>query len=356
MTDLNSATATNEHDPGTDLASERVAAAHAPVPARVRLRGQGEIAIGTASWTDPTTTAPGVFYPNGTNTPEARLRYYSSRFPIVEVDSTYYALPARRMAELWVERTPEDFTFNVKAHALMTGHPTEVKRLPLELRSALPSRLASAERLYPKDLPSEVLDEVWHMFANALEPLRNANKLGAVLLQYPRWFIPSRASAEELERARGRLPSHTLAVEFRQEGWLAPRLRERTLQLLEKHALTYVIVDEPQGMKSSVPPVVAITARHLAIFRLHGRKADTWEKPAHPVSERYRYLYDRSELASWVPSVLDTAAHADHVHVVFNNCYANYGTTNAVEVAAMLVESEKRGPGNDVSSRRPSGA
>ncbi len=345
MTNPESAIATTHHDPGVGLASERAAAARAPVPALVRPQRRGEIAIGTASWTDPTITAPGVFYPNDATTPEARLRYYSSLFPIVEVDATYYALPARRMTELWVERTPDDFTFNVKAHALMTGHPTEVKRLPPEIRSTLPSRLAAAERLYAKDLPSDVLDEVWNMFANALEPLRAANKLGAVLLQYPRWFIPSRASADELERARGRLPSHTLAVEFRQEGWLAPRLRERTLRLLGKHALTYVMVDEPQGMKSSVPPVVAITAPQLAIFRLHGRKADTWEKAVHPVSERYRYLYDRTELASWIPPILDTAAHADRVHVVFNNCYANYGTTNAVEVAAMLVESERQGTG-----------
>lgn len=353
MTDLERPIATSQHDPGTDMASRRAAAARAPMPARLRLERRGEIAIGTASWTDPTITAPGVFYPAGATTPEARLRHYSSLFPIVEVDSTYYALPGRRMAELWVERTPDDFTFNVKAHALMTGHPTEVKRLPPEIRSALPSRLAAAERLYPKDLPTGILDEVWNMFANALEPLRTAGKLGAVMLQYPRWFVPSRASAEELERARGRLPSHTLAVEFRQEGWLAPRLRERTLRLLEKHALSYVIVDEPQGLKSSVPPVIAVTAPQLAMFRLHGRRADTWEKPVQPVSERYRYLYDRSELASWIPSVFDTAAEADRVHVVFNNCYANYGTTNALEVAAMLVESERQGP--DASGRESTG-
>jgi uncharacterized protein YecE (DUF72 family) len=326
------------HDPGAERARKRADAAGAPVPAR--LLSPGAISIGTASWTDPTITAAGVFYPDHARSAEARLRYYASLFPLVEVDSTYYAIPARRMAELWVERTPDDFTFNIKAHALMTGHPTEVRRLPAALRAELPAQLADAERVYAKDLPPELLEEVWRTFADALEPLRSAGKLGALLLQYPRWFVPSRAAATELERARARLPEHLLAVEFRQDGWLAPRLRERTLRLLEEHGLVYVSVDEPQGMPSSVPPVVAITSPQLAIFRLHGRRADTWERAVHPVSERYRYLYDRDELASWVPRVIDAAARADHVHVVFNNCYANYGTSKALEMAAMLRQHE----------------
>jgi uncharacterized protein YecE (DUF72 family) len=328
----------DKHDPGAELARERAAAARAPVPAR--LRAPGTISIGTASWTDPTITAAGVFYPEHASSAEARLRHYASLFPLVEVDSTYYAIPARRMAELWVERTPDDFTFNIKAHALMTGHPTEVRRLPAALRAELPAQLADAERVYAKDLPPELLDEVWRTFADAVEPLRAAGKLGALLLQYPRWFVPSRTSAAELERARTRLPEHLLAVEFRQDGWLAPRLRERTLKLLEQHGLIYVSVDEPQGMRSSVPPLVGITSRELAIFRLHGRRADTWERAVHPVSERYRYLYDRDELAWWVPHVRDAAARADHVHVVFNNCYANYGTCNALEMAAMLMQDD----------------
>src|SRR5512140_3763686 len=90
--------------------------------------GGGAIRVGTASWTDPTMTARGVFYPDGAETAEERLAYYASRFPVVEVDATYYALPAVRTAELWVARTPPDFTFDIKAHALMTGQPTETKR------------------------------------------------------------------------------------------------------------------------------------------------------------------------------------------------------------------------------------
>ena len=114
------------------------------------------VRVGTASWTDPTMTATGVFYPHDADTAEERLQYYASRFPVVEVDATYYALPSRRLAELWVERTPPDFTFDVKAHALMTGQPTETRRLPRQIRGALPPELATKPRIYATDLPDEL--------------------------------------------------------------------------------------------------------------------------------------------------------------------------------------------------------
>ena len=103
--------------------------------------GKGEVRFGTASWTDPTMIAPGVFYPPELKTAEERLRYYASQFPAVEVDSTYYALPVKRTAESWVERTPETFVFDIKAHALMTGQPTEVSRLPRAIKQELPGEL-----------------------------------------------------------------------------------------------------------------------------------------------------------------------------------------------------------------------
>ena len=122
--------------------------------------GDSTVRIGTASWTDPTMTAPGVFYPADADTPEERLRYYASQFPVVEVDATYYALPTRRMGEIWHERTPPDFRFDIKAHALMTGQPSELRRLPKEIREALPMELLDKKRVYGKDLPAEIVDAV----------------------------------------------------------------------------------------------------------------------------------------------------------------------------------------------------
>ena len=69
---------------------------------------------------------------------------------------------------------------------------------------------------------------------------------------------------------------------------------------------------------------------------MHGRRDDMWNRRGVSVLGKYRYLYDRDERASWVRRVLEVAEKADETHVVFNNCYANYGTTNALEMSAML--------------------
>jgi uncharacterized protein YecE (DUF72 family) len=331
------------HDPGPADARRRADALPQRKATVITPAGGGRIRIGTAGWTDPTLTAPGVFYPEGATTPETRLRYYAGRFPLVEVDSPYYALPTPQMARRWVERTPRHFTFNVKAHALMTGQPTEVKRLPRELRDALPKSLAAAERVYAKDLPAEINDAVWALFREALVPLHASGKLGAVLLQYPRWFLPSRENADALIDAKTRLGDMRCAVEFRNQRWLNSERRvERTLGFLKEHDLPYVVVDEPQGLLSSVPPILAVTSDRLAMLRMHGRRAETWEKRNVTVAERYRYLYDREQLAEWAPKVSDLAAQAAETHVVFNNCYANYGTTNAVELTELLLGSAAR--------------
>ena len=87
------------------------------------------VLIGISSWTEPTLIKRGHFYPKGVATAEERLKFYATQFPIVEVDSTYYALPVRRMGELWLERTPPEFTFDIKAHALMTGQHDRRRRL-----------------------------------------------------------------------------------------------------------------------------------------------------------------------------------------------------------------------------------
>jgi uncharacterized protein YecE (DUF72 family) len=334
------------HDPGARGAARRAEAlpedvAADPIPSP----SGGVIRVGTASWTDPTMTAKGVFYPDAADSAEERLAYYASRFPIVEVDATYYALPARRTAELWVERTPPDFIFDIKAHALMTGQPTEVKRLPKDLREALPAELVAKARIYAKDLPDELRAEVWARFADALMPLAEAGQLGSILLQYPRWFFTSSENRDTIEEATGRLRAAGLvgAVEFRSASWFNEKNIERTLRFLGDRAIPLVVVDGPQGFKSSVPPVVAAPSPDLAIVRFHGRRSATWEAAGVQTVERFRYLYDEGELSEWAPRVRDIAAQAKDTHVLFNNCYANYGSTNALELARLL--EDLQGPG-----------
>jgi uncharacterized protein YecE (DUF72 family) len=331
------------HDPGPDAASDRLDGVSPDVAASpLRIGGGGTIRIGTASWTDPTMTASGVFYPEGADSAEERLNYYASRFPVVEVDATYYALPSRRTAELWVERTPPDFVFDIKAHALMTGQPTETKRLPKDLRAALPAEVAEKQRIYAKDLPDELRDDVWAWFADGLEPLKEAGQLGSILLQYPRWFFTSSENRDEIEGAIERLRAVGLtgSVEFRNATWFNEKNLDRTMRFLGDRAIPIVMVDGPQGFKSSVPPILATTSPDLALVRFHGRRTETWEKQNIKTVERFRYLYDGEELQDWAPRVREAASQAKDMHVLFNNCYANYGATNAIELAQMLLDLE----------------
>jgi uncharacterized protein YecE (DUF72 family) len=329
-----------QHDPGPAVATQRRSVVDDPSLARRRIGG-ADLRIGVASWTDRTIIPPGVFYPPDVKTPEDRLRYYASRFSLVEVDSTYYALPTPENAERWVDRTPENFTFNVKAHALMTGHATETVRLPRALREALPPALQEAPRVYAKDLPPEIRNEVWRLFRDALTPLQKAGKLGAVLLQLAPWIRPNRHTPKLLARIREQLGDLPVAVEFRHPSWLAPRLRERVWEELLTNDMTYVVVDTPPDTQTSVPRLAAVTTPRLAMVRLHGRRSDLWGARNAPVVEKYRYLYDRHEMEEWLTMLEELAEQSEQVHVVFNNCYANYGVTNALELGGMLKAGDR---------------
>jgi uncharacterized protein YecE (DUF72 family) len=323
------------HDPGSDAAGDRAADVATAAVEPIEVPGGGRIRIGTASWTDPTMTAAGVFYPTTATNAEERLQHYAATFPLVEVDATYYALPAESTAKLWVERTPPDFVFDIKAHALMTGQGTETKRLPKVLRQELPEPIVSKSRVYAKDLPPEALDAVYGIFRDALEPLREAGQLGSILLQYPNWVFPSNENRAAIADTVERLDGLRVAVEFRNGSWLNEKNAERTLSFLRDQNAAFVMVDEPQGFKSSVPPVTAVTS-DLALVRFHGRNAETWEAKNITPAERFRYLYGRDELEEWAPKIRTVAEDARDTHVLMNNCYANYGTTNAREIAAIL--------------------
>jgi uncharacterized protein YecE (DUF72 family) len=298
---------------------------------------QGErVLVGISSWTEPTLIKRGDFYPKGVSSAEERLRFYSSQFPIVEVDSTYYFPPSERNAELWIERTPADFTFNIKAYSLLTNHPTKVESLYKDVREALPEETAAKRNVYREGLPPEVVDEIWHRFRDALMPLHSAGKLGAVLFQFPQWFVIGRASKDYLLECKERLIDFRLAMEFRHKLWMEERNREETLSFLEEHNLPYVCVDMPQGFDSSLPPVAAATSKDLAMIRFHGRNADVWEKKVRTAAERFRYEYAEEELTAWVPQIDALAEQARETHVVMNNCYENYAVKNARQLAALL--------------------
>jgi uncharacterized protein YecE (DUF72 family) len=296
------------------------------------------IYVGITAWTEPTLLETG-FYPPDADTPEARLKHYASQFPITEVDSTYYSPPSERVAKLWAERTPPEFVFDVKAFRLLTHHPTPQKALWRDIRDALPSDVAGKKNVYAEKLPTEVLDDALDRFLRALDPLRDAGKLGVVLFQFPQYFFPSPRSYSYMEWLAEKLDTAGVvgAIEFRQAKWMEGDRTTRVLDFLHDHNLAFVSVDEPQGFSSSVPPVAAATAG-IGIVRFHGRNAETWEKKDISAAERFAYDYTEhpEELQEWVPRI--EALHEDDrpVHALMNNCYSDYGVKSGQLLAQLL--------------------
>ncbi|MET8259692.1 DUF72 domain-containing protein [Micromonospora sp. NPDC005553] len=286
----------------------------------------GDILVGTASWTDRTLLDSG-WYPQTADTPEKRLAYYAKQFPLVEVDATYYSPPAEATARLWAERTPAGFTFNVKAFSLLTGHPTRVSALYKDLRPE-----TDKKNVYPDDLPAQSYEEVWTRFLSALDPLVEADKLGALLFQFPPWFTIKRANKQYLLEVAKRCAPLRPVYEFRHASWFDGDNADETLAFLREHKLPYVCVDMPQGHRSSLPPVLAATA-DLAVMRFHGH-SDKWTSK--DIHEKFGYHYSRRELADWAPKLRELADEAGQTHVLMNNCYRDYAQTNATTLAALL--------------------
>ncbi len=294
--------------------------------------GDGELLVGTASWTDKTLLASG-WYPEDATTAEQRLAFYAENFPLVEVDATYYSLPSERNSELWAARTPQGFAFDVKAFSLLTQHPTRVAALPKALRPE-----GGKARVYARDLPAAAVDEVWDRFLTALAPLHEAGRLGAVLLQFPQWFPIGERNRRYLLECAERCRPYRVSIEFRNRTWMEPESNAtETLDFLRSYALPYVCVDMPQGHVSSMPPVVAATA-DLAVMRFHGHNDDGWTSK--DIYQRFGYLYSEDELRTWAPRLRELAGQARETHVLLNNCYRNYAQVNARQLADLIA-----GPG-----------
>jgi len=291
------------------------------------------ILVGTASWTDKTLIESGAFYPPGCNGAEARLRHYASVFPLVEVDSSYYAMPSATNSALWVERTPPGFVFDVKAFRLFTGHQTEPRFFPKDLQTDLPK--TGKKNLYYKDIPPPVVDELWARFFEALQPLHAAGKLGSVLFQFPHWVTAVPKAREHVEHCAERMHPFLTAFEFRHESWLGDKHRESTLAMERERGIVHVIVDAPEGVTKRAHTVWETTSPELAIVRLHGRNAETWSG-AESAADRFNYEYNEDELRELSPSIEAIAKNVGRTHVLFNNCYRDVAQRNAGTMMSIL--------------------
>jgi uncharacterized protein YecE (DUF72 family) len=298
-----------------------------------------QVRVGICAWADQALIEDGRFYPRKSMTPEARLEYYARFFDTVEINSSYYAIPAARNVARWAERTPPGFIFNVKAYAALTGHHPRPDSLPDEVQAMLPPRVPKTHRgeIHSSALSPKAVEATVRLFRAALGPLEDTGKLGYVLFQFAPWvrFAPDRL--EYLESLPGRFPGWRLAVEFRDRSWF-PDHGDETLAVLRRAGLGHVVVDAP-GAPHAVPRVVARTAQTV-VFRLHGRNAEGWlrqlrgEEPA--VREKYDYLYSEAELRQLLPDVEAAADEGGEIFVSFNNNNRDYPVRNALMMKRLL--------------------
>ena len=272
-------------------------------------RERAPILVGTCNWVDHE-----EFYPaelRGRRQKE-RLAFYARYFPLVEIDSSFYGIPTPAVVADWVARTPEGFRFNIKAYRSLTGHEREQGR------------------------PRPPTEEEERSFAEALTPLREAGRLGAVHYQFPPWFVSGPEACEALLRTRDRHPDDILAIEFRHRSWFDGGRLAETEDLLRELDLTLVGVDAPQLGSGTAPPHLAVTSPRLVLVRFHGRNYQTWYRKVATTGERFDYLYPPQVLREWVPGIEAAADRGVPVHVLMNNNRSNYAVVNAFDMAHLL--------------------
>jgi uncharacterized protein YecE (DUF72 family) len=303
----------------------------------------GRILVGLSSWADPELISSG-FYPPEIKTSVERLSYYATKFPVVEMDSSYHFLPTRRNSTAWIEATPAGFLFEIKAFSLLTQHPAPLESLPRDMRDIAIDAVNKEGNLYLRNLPENLSQEIWSRFEASIQPFVSAAKLGAITFQFPPWFYPRPENYEYILECKEKLSRYRLAVEFRTGSWLSQEHRGQTLQLLRENGLALVCVDEPQGLKSSVPPLAEATAS-LSVVRFHGRNQENWERKSIPVTEKYNYYYNQDELTEWVPKIKSLSDNAGQVFVIFKNKHLDYALKNARQMIELLDKPASVEPG-----------
>ena len=256
----------------------------------VRL-GEHPVLTGSSLWTDRTLTRTPTGTPRRTMSAEERLRYYASQFPLTEIDSTYYAPPARAAGAPVGAADARGLSLRCEGlfAADRSSHPSAQ---PVEGPArAAPPPSAGKRNIYAKHLEPDALEEAWARFAAALAPLREAGQASGPSCSSTRGgSVPGARTARSSRRCASACPATgSRSSSARRGGWRQERDRGRTLGALEEHGLVFVGVDAPKV--SGLPRVLAVTNPELFMVRFHGRSDSTWSDTSRSAAERFRYLY-----------------------------------------------------------------
>ena len=267
------------------------------------------IHVGLTGWGDH----PDVYSP--TSRKNEKLIDYSTHFPIVELDASFYAIQPERNIRKWINETPDGFQFIVKAYQGMTGHQRG-------------------------KLPYNNPEEMFHQFKLSVDPMRSAGKLAMILVQFPPWFDCKRENVDQIRYIRRQLEGYDVAIEFRHQSWYAQALQESTLSFLKELDFIHTVCDEPQAGEGSVPLVAVSTRSDKVFVRLHGRNVDGWRNTTGDNEAwrkvRYLYNYEDSELDEIRQVIQKLENETEDVFVVFNNNSGGHAAENAKRFQKMM--------------------
>ncbi|AXI07782.1 DUF72 domain-containing protein [Oceanobacillus zhaokaii] len=267
------------------------------------------IYIGLTGWGDHYSIYPPQIKPKD------KLSEYGSHFPIVEIDSSFYAVQSVHTVAKWVRETPETFRFVVKAYQGMTGHKRE-------------------------ELPFESKKEMFQAFKESLKPFEEANKLAMVLFQFPPWFECRTENVNYLRYCKKMMGDIPIALEFRNQSWFNEQFYSSTLSFMKQEGWVHSIADEPQAGVGSIPIVPVATNEKRTLIRLHGRNFHGWTRPKNAETNwrevRYLYKYNEAELLEWKTRIKELAKQSKDILIVFNNNSGGDAAGNAKELQKLL--------------------
>ncbi len=272
------------------------------------MRALRDILIGPAGWSYADWR--GRVYPEGAGSKFDTLALVAKYFDAVEINSSFYHPPAPETARSWLRRIAHNprFVFTAKLYRTFTHERGK----------------ATAD------------DE--KAFREGIDPLAEAGKLGAVLIQFPWSFKNDREERSYLTQLAERFKDYPLVVELRHESWNNPRI----LQTLEDLGVGLCDIDQPL-FANSIKPSAEVTSS-IGYIRLHGRNYQNWFREEANVVERYDYLYSRDELDPWVNRIKEVAQKAKQTFVITNNHARGQSLANAFEIMAQLEEERVPGP------------
>jgi uncharacterized protein YecE (DUF72 family) len=270
---------------------------------------QHRIRIGPAGWSY--SDWAGYVYPSHPPKGFHEAAYLAEFFDAIEINTSFYQPLRPDHAALWIERVAANpaFLFTAKLWQKFTHDPAATKEDERAVRAGF-------------------------------DVLRKAEKLGAVLLQFPFSFHSTRETIAYLTSVLKRFGDYPLVVELRHSSWQTPE----TLALLREYHAGFCNIDQPIIGRSVEPSGEATSP--TGYVRLHGRRYDTWfsDNPATPAHERYNYLYSTEELSPWVARIRSVSEHTRDAFVITNNHYQGKAVVNALQLLSILKGSKVRVP------------